>query len=521
MIGLTRVNKALLLLSVVLLVTCVQYYPLVQYSTAPASFVGQTQQEQTNYLQTGHMSESRRGEVILDNLGVITSLIVTAQSRTSLPIPLSMAALFVSLAWGAVVLLFAENPARQTRLIFGVAVSVIAFALAATPDIITQLSGWNGPYAWLFVFAALYVILFKKPTRSMIALSLVFLSAIVLTYFTIAVFMVVLFGVATFYALYSKRPIVSMNTALVYVVFVFAWLMYMSIFGFNSIVSIIPTFSNLFGQETRALGLAYIGGGSGQSFFWNALANVLASIPLLYFVFHGRKLIDHKAREIPVIGFLTLFVLTLCYYAWMGVTGVVQRIPSYMALFAIVSLALLSTSKIKRSHLAVLAVVALMTVGISSFTYLNSEYNGTKLTFSEAGGTVWLMQHSSPKNYTFTDLRLAAPFIGNKYQTIGINDVALSSAQVNSLLEKLFYAKGSPFAGLQELEKFSNAQATYLFLSNRYTQPTPGFQGYDFVYKPVPSDYLTQYESLPQFNVIYRNTDITILQVSSTTRQSS
>lgn len=191
----------------------------------------------------------------------------------------------------------------------------------------------------------------------MIALSLAFLAAIVLTYFTVGIFMVVLLGVATFYGVHSKRPIVSMNTLLVYVVSLFAWLIYMSVYGFNSIVNVIPTFLDLFHQETRVLGLSYIGRGSQRSFFWNTLANGLASIPLLYFLLYGRKLIDHKVRDIPVIGFLTLGLLSLCYYAWMGVTGVVQRVTVFVALFAIISLALLSTSRIKRSHLAVLAVV--------------------------------------------------------------------------------------------------------------------------------------------------------------------
>jgi len=516
-VQLSAVNKTLLVLTLVLIALSIQFSPLAQYSSAITSFGGVTARESSDFVQSGHSDVSRRGEVILPNLEVITAEVVHPSS----PFGDLATPFLLCLTFGSIVLLFAENPVRRARLTLGVAVSVVSFTLFANPDIITRLNGWNGPFAWLFMFAALYVILFKKPTRSMIALSLVFLIAIVLTYFTEAIFVAVVLGVAAFYGARSKRPIVSTNITLVYVVFLLAWLLYMSVYGFESIVNMAQTVAAAFQEESRTLGLVYIGGGSQRSFFLNALATGLASIPLLYFLLRGRKLIDHKAGDVPIIGFLALALLSVFFYAWMGLTGVVQRIPVYTMLFSIIALALLSTSKITRSHLAVLMAVALVAVGVSSFTYVTSEYNGTKITFAEAGGTAWLMEHSSPERYIFTDLRLSGPFVAENYPTIGINDIALSPVQVNSLLEKLLYEKGSPPAGLQELQNTSDVTITYLFLSDRYTQSSPGFQGYDYVYKPAPIDYLAQYYRLPQFNVIYGNTDIAILQVNSTARPSS
>ena len=504
---LKNINKTLLILLVILLATCIRLYPIYQYSQEPTSYQGSDVLRSNYLLENGHALPSYRGEMILDKLEAIKSIIVQLTPTQNL----LLTSTYQSFIFCLIILLFTKGTSNNNLILTTL---VIAFSISATPDIIFRLSGWNGPYAWMFFFMSLYLILFKSKNVATVFLSLLLLLIIPATYFTESLFVAVILSTAFIFHIFLNKGVFSNNIIILYISFFIAWLMYMSISGFSTIFNILSMVQSFVQQDSRIITLNYLAGGTKISMIKNAISNILASLPLFYLILKGNKLLDGKIYNLFLVAFTSICFLSVVFFLWMGVTGVFQRIPLYVILFSIISFSLLSGLMTKKKHLNVLIIIGVITIIFSNFVYVTSDYND-KLTFDEAAGTHWLMHHTSKEEVIFTDLRLSAPFIANGYSTIGINDVSLPPNKVDKMLESIFYEVDSPIEAFKQL-KMNQKNIKYLYFSNRYTERFPGIKGRDYNFLPANIDFIEMYAGLNEYNIIYRNEDTIILLIKST-----
>lgn len=515
--ALKELNKVLFILLIILIGTTVRVYPFYQHSQESSSYEGLGVIRQSYLLENGHALPSDRGEVILDKLGAIKNIIINPSLKQNLFI----VSLFQSLAFSLIIYLFAKAFSKEIDL--WTTGLIIAFSISATPDIMVQLSGWNGPYAWIFIMIFLYFILCKEQTSFTTILFLLPLLLLPPTYYTISLFFALFFVLSVILqvlyevgVLKENIGVFTKNTTLVYVVFLIFWLIYMSNFGFNLLLNIIDFTQSYLQQESRVITLGYIAYGSKISMVKNAISTILSSIPFIYIVFYGRKCIDLRTYHFFLITFSAICIMSLILYLWMGITGVLQRIPGYTALFSILAFSLLSTSRINPNHFKILKIIIIITVVVSTFTYLTSDYIPDKPTFSEADGAHWLIQKMSKEDITYTDFRLAALFISKGYQTSYIQDNVISPQKVDLILKNTYYDINPLTIEFFNQLTPDNKPIKYLYFSNRYTEKFPGIKGFDYNYLPAPENFIEKYESCEEFNAIYKNKDITILTFNQT-----
>lgn len=509
--NLRKLNKVLFILLILLIGTTVRVYPYYQYSQDPNSYQGEQSYRSNYLLDNGHALPSQRGEVILDKLNAIKKIIINPSPKQNLLI----VSLFQSLAFSLVIYLFARNFSKEidiwtTGLIF-------AFSISATPDIIGQLLGWNGPYTWIFIMIFIYFSMCKPLTAFTTFSSLLPLLLLPPTYYTIsllfALFMLLSIILQTLYnvGLLNKNfHVFTKNIALLYGVFIISWLMYMSHSGFNFLFNVIDFTQSYFQQESRILTLDYIAYGSKISMAENAISIILSSTPFLYILYYGRKYVDSRIYNFYLITLGAIFIMSLILYLWMGITGIFQRIPGYVSLFSVLAFSLLSASKMNPSHFKILKIIITISIFISTFTYLTSDYIPEKPTFSEAEGAHWLIQKMYKGDLTYTDFRLSALFIAKGYPTLYIQD-QLSPKKVNLLLENIYYNVNPSTAKVLTQLTANDKPIKYIYFSNRYTKRFPGIKGFDYNYLPAPKNFIEKYESQKEFNVIYKNADTTIL----------
>lgn len=507
-----ELNKVLFILLIILIGTTVRVYPFYQHSHEPSSYEGLGVSRQSYLLENGHALPSYRGEVILDKLSAINKIIINPSLKQNLLI----VSLFQSLAFSLIIYLFAKAFSKEIDL--WTTGLIIAFSISATPDIIVQLSGWNTPYSWIFIMIFLYFILCKEQTSFTTISFLLPLLLLPPTYYTISLFFALFFVLSVILQILYEIGILkknigifTKNTTLLYGVFLIFWLIYMSQSGFNSLFRIIDFTHSYFQQESRIITLSYIAYGSKISMVKNAISIILSSIPFIYMVFYGRKCVDSRTYRFFWITSSAICTMSLIIYLWMGITGILQRIPGYTTLFSILAFSLLSTSKMNPNHFKILKIIITISVVVSTFTYLTSDYVPDKPTFSEAEGAQWLIQKMSKEDLTYTDFRLAALFISKGYPILYIQDNIIPPQEVDLCLKSIYYDV-NPFT----IEVFNQLASDdkpikYLYFSNRYTEKFPGIKGYDYNYLPAPKNFIEKYGNCNEFNIIYKNEDITIL----------
>lgn len=509
-IQLKKINEILLVILVITLATLIRLYPILQYSLDPSLYEGSGVLRINYLMENGHALPAERGEMILDKLAAIKILLIQLTPVQDLLV----SSIFLSLTFGLVILLFAKKANKNKDINFVTIGLVVAFSISASSDVITRLSGWNGPYTWIYFLTSLYIIIYKPQNMTTVFLSLLLLLIIPLAYFSESLFVAVILSTDFILYVYFNKGVFSKIKVFLFLSFFITWLMYMSTSGFTSMFNIVHLIQSFIHQDSRILTLNYIAGGTKISMIINAISNILASLPLFYLILKGRKFFDSRIYNLFLITVTSIGFLSVVFFFWMGITGVLQRIPLYIVLFSIISFSLLSVSITEKKHLNILLIIGVLTIIFSSFAYVTSDYMSSKLTFDEAAGTHWLMPHISKEDVIFTDLRLSAPFIANEYSTIGINDVSLPHNKVDEMLEKIYYKVNSPIEIFNQL-KMHQKNVKYIYLSSKYAERFPGIIGFDYNFLPAPKDFIEKYEALNEFNVIYRNKDTIILLLKS------
>jgi len=343
-ITLNNRNKFLLTFLILLLATTIKVYPFYQYSFEPSGYAGATGEQVNYFLEKGRILLPTRGEVILNNLDYAKSLITP---NLTPQLNLLIFTFFLSLVFSLLVLLFTRICSKNNyRISFTIVLIIVLFSISATPDIIIRLAGTNGPYAWIFLFLFFYFIVFKKRNLLNTGLGLFFLFLLPLTYFTFSFDILIILGISVFYQIFYKKNIFPINIFVLYGVFFTSWLIYMSVSGFNTILTTFSMLQSFLIGESRILTLDYIiTSGSLQSVIKNALCNILACSPIFIFFFGGYKYIFNKYVHFFKILIISLFFLAGGFFLWMGYVGVIQRIPYLTVLFSILLLAIFLSNK--------------------------------------------------------------------------------------------------------------------------------------------------------------------------------
>lgn len=515
-LGSVRSARILIVILVLLVLAAVRLYPVYQYSLEPDSYKGLQAYRLNHLIDSGHALPSERGEVLLDKLDVIRMLVATLPSEFDL----LAVSLVQSLVLMLCVLLFYRHYSKRVAgPTFGLSLVVLVFAASASPDIIAQLAGWNGPYAWIFILLFLYFSLAKSSTFTSATLSLTFLLIVPLTYFTMAMMLFIVMLCAPVYSVVTRRGVFSRTLILCYLIFFLAWLLYMSISAFGTVVRAGDLIKLAFRQESRIYGLNNVLKSSTGSVVENAISYSLAYVPLAY-VFHDRNRLGTNARGLLGIFALAFLPVVLGLFSWMGIVGVIQRVPYLIVLVAILFFSIYAGARLGpwlhlESSKKILVITAVLAVFFSSYAHLASDYSSAKITFSEADGIEWLSSVSTPESPMFTDLRLSGPFAARGYDPVIINDESLPPNEVNRLLDAIFYGNGDPMEALRELRTSKGQQIEFLFFSESYTNHFPGIKGYDYNFKSAPADFMNRYRNSVDFALVYSNGQVAVFKTTS------
>jgi hypothetical protein len=177
-------KKILLILTIVLIITTIRLYPTYQYSSEPDSYIGAGVLKQNTIITTGHLPSLERGEALLSVYNLEKQLIIPSFP----PYEKYIYSFFLGVTFILVIILFARHRSDRSdsQLDTKSLITLTIFGLCATPDIIMNLGGWNGPYAWIFLFLSLYYAVYKEHTIRNMGLAVFFLLLLPITYFTIA-----------------------------------------------------------------------------------------------------------------------------------------------------------------------------------------------------------------------------------------------------------------------------------------------------------------------------------------------
>jgi hypothetical protein len=506
---LKTINKLLAVILIILVATLFRIYPIYQFSFQPSGYNGQIEIRSLNIEETGHSSFSSRGEILIDIYTAEQKIIINQDPQ----IIFLITTLTQCICFSLVIILFTKPILKDKTLDLIPMAFIVLFSIFATPDVITRLSGWNGPYLWIFYFLAFYLIIFKKQTKSIICLSMLLLIILPIAYFTEAIFVFLLLIILLIYQLVYKRTVIPNTHIILYIMFFIIYEIYISDYSMDWIFQIITMITTYTQNTTRSQLLNYIAGGTNISMIKNLICIVLASIPLIYFIIIGKKKFDTKIVDLFNVLLLTIFVFGIIIYFWMGFTGIAQRIPLYGALLSILAFTVLSAKKTNNKNYMILIFFISVAIIFSGYTYITSDYNSSAISFDEEAASNWLITHTYKSETIFTDLRLSGPLTYNGYSPVILNDVFISPETVNKLLEEMFYKIDSPVDAFYQLDKLNNVNIRLIYFSTSFTERFPGIKGFDYSFLPASKDYLERYDELNQFDVIYRNHESTILYI--------
>lgn len=506
-------KKILLILTIVLIITTIRLYPTYQYSSEPDSYKGAGVLQQNTIITTGHLPSLGRGEALLTVYGLEKRLIIPPFP----PYEQYIYSFFLGITFILVIILFARHRSDRSNSQLDTKSLVILtiFGLCATPDIIMNLGGWNGPYAWIFLLLFLYYAVYKEHTITNMGLAIFFLLLLPITYFTIALITGSMLLTTLCYQKMFNKEVIPESLIIFYVIFFIGYQIYATVFGFDLLANMDSIVFSYFEGSSRVLELKYTLGGSKISFFACALSNFLACIPLFFFIVRGDR--DSKSYDLIIVLILNLAIISAGFYLWMGYYGVVQRIPYLTVLTSILAVALMiRTGFIKENSsknmtirtIIVLSIVC--AVVISNIFNVSSEYYEQKIEFTEAAGLTWLKENSLPEDIIFTDFRLAGSLIAHKNPTLFIDDNAMSPERVNWLLENIYYNEGDPIQALDQIKTNEGRTSDILFFSEKFTR-FPGIKGYDNIFQPASKDFLDPFMRSDNINLVYRNDETMVL----------
>ncbi len=508
-------KKILLILTIVLIITTIRLYPTYQYSSEPDSYIGAGVLKQNTIITTGHLPSLERGEALLSVYNLEKQLIIPSFP----PYEKYIYSFFLGVTFILVIILFARHRSDRSdsQLDTKSLITLTIFGLCATPDIIMNLGGWNGPYAWIFLFLSLYYAVYKEHTIRNMGLAVFFLLLLPITYFTIALVTGGILLTALCYQTMFTKEVIPKSLIILYLIFFIGYQIYATVFGFDLIVSVDNMVISFIEGNSRIVELKYTLGGSKISFFVSALSNLLACVPLFFFIAQGYSDRDSKSYAFIIILVLSLAIMSAGFYLWMGYYGVIQRIPYLTVLTSILAVALMirtdfikgcSSKTIMIRKIIILSIVC--TVVISNIFNVSSEYHEQKIEFTEAAGLTWLKENSLPEEIIFTDFRLAGSLIAHKNPTLFIDDNAMSPERVNWLLENIYYNEGDPIEALDQIKTNEGRTSNILLFSEKFTR-FPGIKGFDNIFQPASKDFLDPYMRSNSINLVYRNDETIIL----------
>lgn len=382
----------------------------------------------------------------------------------------------------------------------------------------TALVSQQGSFGWIFFLYPIYFLLIRRAKEVRFrVISLLFLALLPAAYFTGASFALLWFSIIVLPFWRGRED----NRA-VWRVFLFFGLFYVlySIFislGRTQILAnigenLIDTFKSGFPHsEPTYLVLPSEYLSSGTSLL-NKMKNLTAAIfvaaPVVFFLIRSAgKRSDHFTGERTVVaGIIALPIMTLLLFVWLGALGI-GRIPEYGSVISVICIACLipTMKKQRRKFIASIAVLAILS---STYVYVTDENIANRfITTSEDGAAKWLMSTSDSEKTIFTDQRLTGVFVASGFlNATGVYEKGSVNETINEL-NAIYYGNDI----YQSIRVISQMNCSYLFFSEQMTKETPSIFGYNYHFKPSPSNFIEKYMSNANFIAICDNGKATVL----------
>ena len=217
-------------------------------------------------------------------------------------------------------------------------------------------------------------------------------------------------------------------------------------------------------------------------------------------------------RQLPLACLVSLAVFALAASAAIGPLNGLVRVVEYLGIF---SLTLIPQAYAGRPrHLRGVLLVALAAALVLSATVqvTSPTVPAQYLSNQESQGAVWIRSYQDNSVVVFTDFRLAGPLIAVGYlRVVGISDSSMSTAEVNRLLDEIYYSADSCSIGkgLSEVRTSTTNQSYQLFMvSTRMSATFPGIKGYNYNFQPAPLRFIESYAANPALDSVYDNGEV-------------
>lgn len=516
----------LILLFIIMLVLTIRFYPLVNFSFAPAVFSSYITFSDIHTMATGHLVENGDIEVYDQFSGQLDAgsqlhPILVLRPMISILTGVSLSSpfyhLILSIAICIPFLLACMSLLRSSKTELEISDYLICglYSLIPTSEALSSLSYGGANIGYLvFIF---YVLLYlKEETPSIKLTKIILVGVLAISYFTGAMAFLVITSSIVIFSYFSKlKSAESFNFVSLYAIILIAYIMYISTSRFGSLVHIGTTIYSLFSQDspeidTMATRLDIVNPFLVSTSFMNkfrTLINVFfVAIPFSYFIICGYKFFVEKKEKIVTSSIVFSLIPIVIFTSF--VIGSVGRMIEYGTLFSVV-LFILMAGRIEPKHWRILKVIAILAVISASYSYvLNENMTITRITYAEESASYFLSTKIDESNVVFTDYRIAAPLLASgHFKVTGID--MISTKKINSELESLnhIYWDNNSESALFALKqiKVDGNHISHIFFSNQMTKQMPGIRTYTFNFKPAPSSFYVKYNINPSFNRIFSN----------------
>ncbi len=510
----------------------IRFYPLTEFSLAPAGFSSYVAFSDYHTLESGHLVEPQDIKVydqFSAQLHTATQIhpilvlrpiisVVTGLETTSW-----LYSLVLSIIFGFPFLLAVLLLARTKGRIGTVDSFIIAlYALLVTPTAILTITYGGSTLGYLVIVFALYFYLQGNEVRRR-GIIILLAAMMAISYFTGGLAFLGLMLFIVLFELCAKPRITStFHFTLLYSVIFLSYLMYISTSRFGGLVHMGEVIVLLLQGKMDIATRAGMGPLVNPYLTSTSLANKLrltinaffVVIPFAYFIIWGRRYF--KAQKERFVAFSTAFFLVPLILLTFLAIGGVGRMVEYGALASVILFALMA-GRIKQSHWKLLRIVVILAVLSSTYAYVMTENRPiTRLTYAEQYAADFLSPLIDEQSVVFTDYRLAAPLLGRgHFRTTGIDMLKPKDVEPDLATLRDIYWGDDTEAAMDALGqiKLGGENVDYLLFSKGMTQALPGIRTYTFNFKPAPADFHSKYDRASPITCIYNNGDAFIYKM--------
>ncbi len=415
-----------------------------------------------------------------------------------------------------------KSPIKTVHIVLLTAASCFSSPMSIT---LSHLGLTNTPLGWFFIILVIYsslqIYLHQKEKRNYLkwlVLRLIFISILIVSYHTVSlVFFVLIIVDAIVHLVYGTQGRKILFATLYSVGFI-AYLSILSRSFFTSYIKLAQKLNPLI-QTSRneVLSNSIVLSTGILNTVINSLAIICVAIPafaLFYVTLRfNNSWLSNLSKELSFFGFMVaLFPLSIAFYGFMGLPGLINRIGEYGTIMTLIAISLIMgvpKTHIKPRGLRFLVYLCAMgIVPLSGFSFLIGDVKGNVFSTQEVLGAKTISEHIRSDILVFSDFRLAGAFFSQGHFLVnGVTDYS-SSNELEEQIDSIFYSINEQVLKSSLREYFSDYN--YIFLSQEMTKDTPGIKLFDHSIKGMT---LEQYDKFSSLASVYSNGSVDLFAV--------